>query len=90
MDKEGYSEYGYRGTHELQQAKDEIKRLEKIIKEIHMVGGNTPGSLGPAYSKPAKGGSNGKGIADGIHAKDAAKEAEKAAKKAAKSLKKFF
>ena len=29
MDKEGYSEYGYRGTHELQQAKDEIKRLEK-------------------------------------------------------------
>ena len=58
--------------------------------EIHMVGGNTPGSLGPAYNKPAKGGSNGKGIADGIHAKDAAKEAEKAAKKAAKSLKKFF
>ena len=55
-----------------------------------MVGGNTPGSLGPAYNKPAKGGSNGKGIADGIHAKDAAKEAEKAAKKAAKSLKKFF
>jgi|TARA_B110000908_G_scaffold167521_1_gene220612 hypothetical protein len=34
MDKEGYSEYGYRGTHELQQAKDEIKRLEKIIKEL--------------------------------------------------------
>ena len=37
MDKEGYSEYGYRGTHELQQAKDEIKRLEKIIKEFERV-----------------------------------------------------
>tara|TARA_B110000495_G_scaffold93401_1_gene80716 strand:+ start:564 stop:803 length:240 start_codon:yes stop_codon:yes gene_type:complete len=74
---------------------EEQKAVNAVAKavqsaEIHMVGGNTPGSLGPAYNKPAKGGSNGKGIADGIHAKDAAKEAEKAAKKAAKSLKKFF
>jgi len=34
MSKESYSEYGYRGLHEVQQHLETIKKLNEIIEEL--------------------------------------------------------